>query len=55
MKRGRDSNDLLWTVQFFEDELMERLGGVEVVDRRLLPVGVLKALKEKKVTWQMVL
>lgn len=47
--------DVLWTVKYFEEELTERFGGVEVVDKRLLPMGVLKALRERKVTWQMVL
>ena len=47
--------ELLWTVHFFEDELVGKLGGLEVVDKGLLPWGVLKALGSRKVTWQMVL
>lgn len=47
--------EMLWTVQYFEDELIEKFGGLEVVDRALLPMGVLKALRSRKVTWQMVL
>ena len=67
--------ELLWTIHFFEDELFEKFGGLEVVDKGLLPMvrssilslvicvvwankvtqGVLKALRSRKVTWQMVL
>lgn len=47
--------ELLWTVQFFETELFEKYGGLEVVDKSLLPMGVLKALKSMKVTWSMIL
>lgn len=46
---------LSWTVHLFEDELFEKFGGLELVDRKLLPVGVLQALQARKVTWQMVL
>ena len=65
--------EMLWTVQYLEDELIEKFGGLEVVDTALLPMGnfiykqdskgpyantltgVLKALRSRKVTWQMVL
>ena len=47
--------ETLWTIQFLEDELLDLYGGLEVTDRGLLPLGVLKALKARKVTWQMVL
>ena len=44
-----------WTVQYHADELFEKCGGLSVLDTGLLPLGVLKALKSRKVTWQMVL
>lgn len=47
--------ELAWNLHFFEDELVEKFGGLEVVDKGLLPMGVLKALRSRKVTWQMVL
>ena len=54
--RGSElDNELLWIVQYFENELFEKFGGLEVVDKSLLPLGVLKALKARRVTWQMVL
>ena len=52
---GKLDNELMWLVQYFESELFELFGGLEVVDKGLLPLGVLKALKARKVTWQMVL
>ena len=52
---GTLDNELMWLVQYFESELFELFGGLEVVDKGLLPLGVLKALKARKVTWQMVL
>jgi hypothetical protein len=47
--------ETLWTIMSLEEELFEKFGGLEVVDTRLLPLGVLKALRAKRVTWQMVL
>jgi hypothetical protein len=52
---GTLDNELMWLVQYFEGELFELFGGLEVVDKGLLPLGVLKALRARKVTWQMVL
>lgn len=45
----------MWTIQYHADELFEKCGGLDVLDTSLLPLGVLKALKSRKVTWQMVL
>lgn len=47
--------EVLWTVQNLQDELQGLFGGLSVVDRSLLPVGVCGALRSRKVTWQMVL
>ena len=47
--------EMLWLVQYFEDELFDKYGGLEVVDKGLLPMGVLKALRARKITWNMVL
>ena len=55
LESGEMDAEMLWKVQFFEDELFDKFGGLEVVDKGLLPLGVLKALKARKVTWQMVL
>ena len=47
--------ETFWTIEFLEDELLDLYGGLEVTVRGLLPLGVLKALRARKVTWQMVL
>ena len=44
-----------WTVQFYADELFACCGGLSLVDRRALPLGVLAMLKSRRVTWQLVL
>ncbi|MCJ1254916.1 hypothetical protein MMC24_002732 [Lignoscripta atroalba] len=43
-----------WIVQFHSGELFERCGGLSLVDKSSLPLGVLTMLRNK-VTWQMVL
>ena len=49
------SAEVLWTVQFWGNDSFEQFGDLEVVDKGLLPMEVLKALRSRKVTWQMVL
>ncbi|KAL9108514.1 MAG: hypothetical protein Q9227_006729 [Pyrenula ochraceoflavens] len=48
-------SEAAWTVQYHADEMFEKFGGIQVLDMSFLPLGVLKALKSRKVTWQMVL
>jgi len=47
--------ELKWLVQFHSQELFERCGGLSIVNKSLLPLGILTMLKKRKVTWQMVL
>lgn len=44
-----------WIVQFHSKELFERCDGLSIVDKSLLPLGIMIMLKTRKVTWQMVL
>lgn len=44
-----------WLIQFYAKELEEKCGGLSIVDRAFLPLGVLKAMRKKKVAWQMAL
>ncbi|EGC48889.1 conserved hypothetical protein [Histoplasma capsulatum var. duboisii H88] len=44
-----------WTISFYADEVFEAFGGLELLDRKLLPLGVLKVMRSRMVTWQMVL
>lgn len=48
-------SEAAWTVQYHAEELFDKCGGLSLLDTTLLPLGVLKALKGRKVTWQMVL
>ena len=44
-----------WFLQLYADELLEEFGGLNLVDKQFLPVGVLEMMKGKKVRWKMVL
>ncbi|KAK3997071.1 hypothetical protein QBC44DRAFT_106980 [Cladorrhinum sp. PSN332] len=44
-----------WFLQLYADELLEDFGGLNLVDKQFLPVGVLTMMKGKRVRWNMVL
>lgn len=44
-----------WIVDLHAAELFEKCGGLSMVEKQFLPLGVLTMMKTKKVTWQMVL
>jgi hypothetical protein len=44
-----------WLMHLYAEELKDRFGALSIVDRNLLPSGVMKMLKKKKVTWQLIL
>ena len=44
-----------WLVNFYADELLEKCGSLRIVDKSFLPLGVLKAMRKRKVAWQMAL
>jgi hypothetical protein len=44
-----------WLLQYYAKELEEKCGELTVVDRKLLPLGVLTILRKRKVSWQMAL
>ncbi|KAK5660818.1 hypothetical protein OQA88_12187 [Cercophora sp. LCS_1] len=44
-----------WFLQLYSEELFDEFGGLSLVDKQFLPVGVLTMMRGKKVTWQMVL
>ncbi|RHZ66727.1 uncharacterized protein CDV56_105863 [Aspergillus thermomutatus] len=50
-----EDNELKWLLQLYAEEPLRRLGGLSLVDKRFLPVGVLAMVKGKRVTWQMAL
>ncbi|GIK05437.1 hypothetical protein Aspvir_009547 [Aspergillus viridinutans] len=49
------NNELKWILQLYANEPLRLLGGLSLVDKRFLPVGVLAMVKGKRFTWQMVL
>ncbi|KAG6997770.1 hypothetical protein G7Y79_00038g075290 [Physcia stellaris] len=52
---SRMDSDYRWLLQLHSHELLQRFGGLSIVDKGLLPLGVMKMLRSKKVTWQEVL
>lgn len=44
-----------WLVQMYAPEVLKKYGGVDLVEKKYLPVGVMAMVKEKRVRWQMVL
>jgi hypothetical protein len=47
--------EMEWLLQLYERELVEKCGGMSIVEKNLLPLGILTILRKKKVAWQMVL
>jgi hypothetical protein len=53
---GKDMEaEIEWLLQMYERELVAKCGGMSIVDKNLLPLGILTILRKKKVAWQMVL
>jgi len=44
-----------WFLQLYSEELFQQFGGLSLVDKQFLPVGVLAMMRGKKVSWNMVL
>ena len=62
MKRARNmfgignlGAEMEWTLYLYAEDLMTKFGGLNLVDKQFLPIGVLDMIKGKKVRWQMVL
>ncbi len=55
LEKGGMAEEVRWTLQMYERELMDMCGGLRVVDKQLLPLGILTILRKRKVAWQMVL
>lgn len=45
--------EVMWAVNFYADEAFEKYGDLAIVNRSLLPLGVLAAMRDRRVTWQM--
>ncbi|KAK4154142.1 hypothetical protein C8A00DRAFT_43060 [Chaetomidium leptoderma] len=44
-----------WFLQLYAKELLKDFGGLNLVDKQFLPVGVLAMMRGKKVSWNMIL
>ncbi|KAK4455574.1 hypothetical protein QBC34DRAFT_445137 [Podospora aff. communis PSN243] len=53
--KGSLDSEKKWFLQLYSEELLKDFGGLSLVDKQFLPVGVLAMMRGKKVTWQMVL
>ena len=47
--------EMEWTFHLYAEELVRKFGGLNMVEKQFLPVGVLDMIKGKKIRWQMVL
>lgn len=45
-------SDQKWIIQLYSSGVLERFGGLNLVDRNLLPMGVMRRLRARKVVWQ---
>ena len=52
---GRLGSERKWLMELYSKEVFERVGGLALVDRGALPMGVLKVVRARKVVWQSVL
>lgn len=52
---NRLGSDRRWLIQLYSRDAFQRFGGLGIVDQGLLPMGVIKLLRKRKVTWQAVL
>ena len=55
LSRHRLSLERKRVIQLYSTALFHQFGGLSIVDKGLLPLGVMTMLRKKKVTWQMVL
>jgi hypothetical protein len=49
---GTADEETKWLLQYYAKELEEKCGELTVVDKKLLPLGVLTILRKRKVSWQ---
>jgi len=53
-KRGEEE-EVKWILAMFEKELKLKFGGLRLVEKELLPLGILTILRRRRVAWEMVL
>lgn len=55
MNLGSLDEEKKWILQLYSENLLTNFGGLNIVDKKFLPMGVLAMIREKRVKWQMVL
>jgi hypothetical protein len=49
------SSENKWIMHLYAEELKQKFGALSIVDKNLLPSGIMKMLKRKKVVWQLII
>jgi hypothetical protein len=49
---GADDDYWLWVSLLYRDDMIERFGGVDIVDRALLPTSMISLYRSGRVRWQ---
>ncbi|KAH8201197.1 hypothetical protein TruAng_004665 [Truncatella angustata] len=49
------AGEIKWALQMFRDELLDRYGGLRLVDEKFLTLGLLTMMRSKAIRWNMVL
>ncbi|KAJ4302624.1 hypothetical protein N0V90_001513 [Kalmusia sp. IMI 367209] len=49
------SSEAKWIMHLYAEELKQRFGALSIVDKNMLPSGVMKMLKKKRVIWQLII
>lgn len=52
---GELSIENKWIMHLYAEDIKARFGALSIVDRNLLPSGVMKMLKKRKVVWQQII
>jgi hypothetical protein len=52
---GNMDPEMKWLLQLHSEELFAKCGELSIVDKNLLPLGILTILRKRKVGWQMLL
>jgi len=51
---GNLNEEEKWILQLYSEDLIRDFGGLSIVDKKFLPLGLLAMIREKRVKWQMV-
>lgn len=49
------SHEVRWIMHLYAEELEKKFGSLSIINRNMLPSGVMKMLKKRKVVWQQII